>query len=232
MLTFCPRQWPFLLFARLHRPLTPLGLALGARNFRSSSSVIGRWHSRAMPRQVHVDRAGYVRILFVVLIAPASLVTTRVWLCPSRGATASRPPAAASAVALATGTACAASRGAVVCRHYVRSRSLVHRLRYNFLHTCKVGLTRPTHDTTETTVQRNPPTRVTRDRTRACAPQPQRHTSLDPGQSHEVKHSAPETQTQGVAALQTHCHGAPGCTSTLAHQHGGRAPSTRSRSRT
>ena len=139
------------------------------------------------------------------------------------------PPA--SAVALAT--ACAASRGAVVCRHYVRSRSLVHRLRYNFLHTCKVaGLTRPTHDTTETTVQRNPPTRVTRDRTRACAPQPQRHTSLDPGQSHEVKHSAPETQTQGVAALQTHCHGAPGCTSTLAHQHGGRAPSTRSRSRT
>ena len=110
--------------------------------------------------------------------------------------------------------------------HYVRSRSLVHRLRYNFLHTCKAGLTRPTHDTTETTVQRNPPTRVTRDRTRACAPQPQRHTSLDPGQSHEVKHSAPETQTQGVAALQTHCHGAPGCTNTLAHQHGGRAPST------
>ena len=126
-----------------------------------------------------------------------------------------------------------AGGGRTVCRHYVRSRSLVHRLRYNFLHTCKVaGLTRPTHDTTETTVQRNPPTRVTRDRTRACAPQPQRHTSLDPGQSHEVKHSAPETQTQGVAALQTHCHGAPGCTSTLAHQHGGRAPSTRSRSRT
>ena len=202
---------------------------LGARNFGSSSSVIGRWHSRAMPRQVHVDRAGYVRILFVVSIAPASLVTTRV--CPSRGATGARGRGPACAL---WGTAACSARGAAVYVHYVRSRSLVHRLRYNlnFLHTCKVGLTRPTHDTTETTVQRNPPTRVTRDRTRACAPQPQRHTSLDPGQSHEVKHSAPETQTQGVAALQTHCHGAPGCNITLAHHHGGRAPSTRSRSRT
>ena len=201
-------------------PAAHASWALGARNFGSSSSVIGRWHSRAMPRQVHVDRAGYVRILFVVSIAPASLVTTRV--CPS-----ARPREPACGCALRV-----QPRGGRSYVHYVRSRSLVHRLRYNFLHTCKAGLTRPTHDTTETTVQRNPPTRVTRDRTRACAPQPQRHTSLDPGQSHEVKHSAPETQTQGVAALQTHCHGAPGCTSTLAHQHGGRAPSTRSRSRT
>ena len=73
-------------------PAAHASWALGARNFGSSSSVIGRWHSRAMPRQVHVDRAGYVRILFVVLIAPASLVTTRVWLCPSRGASHLRRP--------------------------------------------------------------------------------------------------------------------------------------------
>ena len=45
------------------------------------------------------------------------------------------------------GTAACSARGAAVYVHYVRSRSLVHRLRYNFLHTCKVGLTRPTHDT-------------------------------------------------------------------------------------
>ena len=78
------------------------------------------------------------------------------------------PPA--SAVALATRVCSLAGGGRTVCRHYVRSRSLVHRLRYNFLHTCKVaGLTRPTHDTTETTVQRNPPTRVTRDAGRAHA---------------------------------------------------------------
>ena len=223
MLTFCPRQWPFLLFARLHRPLTPI-LALGTSEAAHRSLPLAQSCDAApspcRPRGIRQD---------IIRRFDRARVSRHHSCCVAVPVARREPPA--SAVALAT--ACAASRGAVVCRHYVRSRSLVHRLRYNFLHTCKVaGLTRPTHDTTETTVQRNPPTRVTRDRTRACAPQPQRHTSLDPGQSHEVKHSAPETQTQGVAALQTHCHGAPGCTSTLAHQHGGIAPSTRSRSRT
>lgn len=197
---------------------------LGARNFGSSSSVIATGtvvRCRAKSMSTARDTSGYYSSFRSRPRLSSPLVCARREARPGRG------PACAL-----WGTAACSARGAAVYVHYVRSRSLVHRLRYNFLHTCKVGLTRPTHDTTETTVQRNPPTRVTRDRTRACAPQPQRHTSLDPGQSHEVKHSAPETQTQGVAALQTHCHGAPGCTSTLAHQHGGRAPSTRSRSRT